>query len=131
MSSDRNSQASTSKLELEPNPFEKSFSTPVLSQADQGTTGSPKPLLPPISHLDSPSIPGGQFWATSSLRLGPLSPSMLLGPQNSGATQTSTMAAASNPMVSSKPSMSDYNMVPAQPSPMTAALLSAAASGHF
>ncbi|KAJ1980550.1 Transcription factor [Dimargaris xerosporica] len=131
MSSDRNSQASTSKLELEPNPFEKSFSTPVLSQADQGTDGSPKPLLPPISHLDSPSIPGGQFWATSSLRLGPLSPSMLLGPQNSGATQTSTVAASNHSMTSSKPPISDFGMMPAQPSPMTAALINAAASGQF
>ncbi|KAJ1924214.1 Transcription factor [Tieghemiomyces parasiticus] len=120
------STASSGKLEYEPNPFEQSFSVPTTSSRSldgprPGTPGGAKTtLLPPISHLDSPSIPGSQFWGESSLRQGPLSPSMLLGPQNSSVSALQSRAHEFG-----------GGFLPAQPSPMTAALLNAAAAGHI
>ncbi|KAG0325829.1 hypothetical protein BG004_003091, partial [Podila humilis] len=75
----------SSKLDLEPNPFEQSFS------GMSGKTGSdavkvetPKPVLPSIASMSGRLAPSNdQFgWDAQSLRMGPLSPSMLEGPQN-------------------------------------------------
>ncbi|KAI9007012.1 hypothetical protein CLU79DRAFT_778836, partial [Phycomyces nitens] len=78
---------SSSKLDQEPNPFEKSFSgAAVVEKKDK----EPKPTLPPVASITSPAISligsgvlpkevTNQFgW--ESLRTGPLSPSMLQGP---------------------------------------------------
>ncbi|CAG8520682.1 2244_t:CDS:2 [Dentiscutata heterogama] len=77
--------ASCSKLDLEPNPFEQSFSGVAPIPSDVGTN-SPKPSLPPVSQIASPGIPGAsdeQYgWSLQSLRSGALSPSMLTGPQD-------------------------------------------------
>ncbi|CAG8552891.1 23587_t:CDS:2, partial [Dentiscutata erythropus] len=77
--------ASCSKLDLEPNPFEQSFSGVAPVPSDVGTN-SPKPSLPPVSQIASPGIPGAsddQYgWSLQSLRSGALSPSMLTGPQD-------------------------------------------------
>lgn len=74
--------AACSKLDLEPNPFEQSFSgmSPG-GRNPQGTTPG-KTMLPPIAAMASPSGNGQQYpgW-DSSLRSGPLSPAMLPGPQ--------------------------------------------------
>jgi ATF/CREB family transcription factor len=107
------SSISKSKFELEPNPFEQSFSRSSTSihshhtgsssedfrrEKETGgatTTGtrktSPPPnktALPPVSALTSPAPlePGPHFsWSglSSSLRAGPLSPAMLTGPAGS------------------------------------------------
>nr|CAG8536958.1 1237_t:CDS:2 [Entrophospora candida] len=72
--------AACSKLDLEPNPFEQSFSG-VASHSEGTGQGTPKPILPSVAQLTSPS-PGNDYWnMTQSLRSGPLSPSMLEGPQ--------------------------------------------------
>lgn len=85
---------------MEPNPFEQSFSgaNPLSESAG---TNSPKPCLPSVAELASPS-PGihaneEQYgWSLQSLRSGPLSPSMLAGPQETimfddlGTTRTGT-----------------------------------------
>lgn len=72
----------TTKLDEEPNPFEQSFNAAqrILSE----TKSTAKPTLPPVADLESPSR-GILFkqepdasW--DSLRAGPLSPTMLLGP---------------------------------------------------
>src|SRR5436190_10615985 len=49
--------ARCSKLDLEPNPFEQSFShmTPL---ADTPGTNSPKPSLPPVAEMTSPAAGG-------------------------------------------------------------------------
>ncbi|KAJ1977537.1 Transcription factor [Dimargaris cristalligena] len=179
------SSTSSTKLEYEPNPFEQSFSTPVGTKPPPDplpltSAASNKPILPPVSHLESPSIPGSQFWKESSLRLGPLSPSMLQGPQGIQQLQQqqphqqhhhhqplqfhhhlqqhltvpgpivgrmaggggppgfslkamgSSAPSATNSTASSLALPTDYAaFLPAQPSPMTAALLNAAASGHL
>ncbi|GJJ69561.1 ATF/CREB family transcription factor [Entomortierella parvispora] len=80
----------SSKLDQEPNPFEQSFSgmAPEKSGAGAGGPGpkveTPKPVLPPIASMSGRLAPGtDQFeWDAQSLRMGPLSPSMLEGPQN-------------------------------------------------
>ena len=107
----------TTKLDMEPNPFEQSFSglTPEQQQAATAaavaaaaaaggnidattaaavaaTAGiasetSNKPVLPPIESMSGRlAVSGGdQYnngWDAQSLRMGPLSPSMLEGPQN-------------------------------------------------
>ncbi|CAH1762251.1 14964_t:CDS:2 [Entrophospora sp. SA101] len=72
--------AACSKLDLEPNPFEQSFSG-VASHSEGTGQSTPKPILPSVAQLTSPS-PGNDYWnMTQSLRSGPLSPSMLEGPQ--------------------------------------------------
>ncbi|CAG8505604.1 7507_t:CDS:2 [Paraglomus occultum] len=78
--------ARCSKLDLEPNPFEQSFShiTPL---GDTPGTNSPKPSLPPVAEITSPAAGGTSAserygWNLQSLRSGPLSPAMLGGPQN-------------------------------------------------
>ncbi|KAF9343262.1 hypothetical protein BGX26_006006 [Mortierella sp. AD094] len=78
-----------SKLDMEPNPFEQSFAG--TGSQKTGTNGNtdgnvetPKPILPPIEAMSGRLAPGAdQFgWDAQSLRMGPLSPSMLEGPQN-------------------------------------------------
>ncbi|KAF9186761.1 hypothetical protein BGZ51_008673 [Haplosporangium sp. Z 767] len=76
-----------SKLDMEPNPFEQSFSG--VSSDKAGTTKNmkvetPKPVLPPIASMSGRLAPNSeQFgWDAQSLRMGPLSPSMLEGPQD-------------------------------------------------
>ncbi|ORY94656.1 hypothetical protein BCR43DRAFT_494384 [Syncephalastrum racemosum] len=95
---------SSSKLDQEPNPFEKSFSGMAATGEGGGSSGTnskheskenhphpetPKPVLPPVASITSPALIGGgvlprdvanQF-AWDSLRSGPLSPSMLQGPK--------------------------------------------------
>ncbi|KAF9923868.1 hypothetical protein FBU30_006078 [Linnemannia zychae] len=79
-----------SKLDMEPNPFEQSFAGgagAAKSESTGSNTGTgletPKPVLPPIASMSGRLAPGtDQFgWDTQSLRMGPLSPSMLEGPQ--------------------------------------------------
>ncbi|KAI8362056.1 hypothetical protein B0O80DRAFT_421641 [Mortierella sp. GBAus27b] len=78
--------AACSKLDMEPNPFEQSFS----GSGTAGSVGSSsggdtaKPVLPPIASMSGPLAPNNeQFdWDGPSLRMGPLSPSMLEGPQD-------------------------------------------------
>ncbi|RIA93280.1 hypothetical protein C1645_735663 [Glomus cerebriforme] len=77
--------AACSKHDLEPNPFEQSFSGANPLSESTGTN-SPKPSLPSVAQLASPStgIPANEDqygWNLQSLRSGPLSPSMLAGPQ--------------------------------------------------
>src|SRR5947207_10267605 len=91
--------AACSKHDLEPNPFEQSFSG--ANPLAESTGNSPKHSLPSVAQLASPS-PGihaneGQYgWSLQSLRSGPLSPSMLAGPQETimfddlGTTRTGT-----------------------------------------
>ncbi|KAF9969647.1 hypothetical protein BGZ65_011741, partial [Modicella reniformis] len=79
--------AACSKLDMEPNPFEQSFSgsAPTSNPGSASGTGeTPKPILPPIASMSGPlASNSGQFgWEEPSLRLGPLSPSMLQGPQD-------------------------------------------------
>ncbi|KAF9995381.1 hypothetical protein BGZ80_005352 [Entomortierella chlamydospora] len=80
-----------SKLDMEPNPFEQSFAGTGTGSQKTGTNGNtevnvetPKPVLPPIEAMSGRLAPGSdQFeWDAQSLRMGPLSPSMLEGPQN-------------------------------------------------
>ncbi|RUS18071.1 hypothetical protein BC938DRAFT_476078, partial [Jimgerdemannia flammicorona] len=74
-----------SKLDLEPNPFEQSFGG-LPSGDTQGNTSSPKPVLPPVASIASPSLnvppTANETFNWDSLRAGPLSPSMLQGPTN-------------------------------------------------
>ncbi|CAB5206158.1 unnamed protein product [Rhizophagus irregularis] len=79
--------AACSKHDLEPNPFEQSFSGANPLSESTGTN-SPKPSLPPVAQLESPSagISANEEqygWSLQSLRTGPLSPSILTGPQES------------------------------------------------
>lgn len=98
-----------SKFELEPNPFEQSFSrsshhsSSSLSE-DREQRGKTPPrggdatsikhhALPPLSSLTSPAAADpSQFpWlANQSLRTGPLSPAMLAGPTQAGNHQASS-----------------------------------------
>lgn len=83
-------------FDLEPNPFEQSFSTNRAESTDRNNDdrsqegddapkskqdNEPKPVLPSLAALSSPS--DGYSWTdlASSLRSGPLSPAMLQGPQ--------------------------------------------------
>ncbi|KAF9338825.1 hypothetical protein BKA57DRAFT_146560 [Linnemannia elongata] len=80
-----------SKLDMEPNPFEQSFAGGASSEKAGSAGGpstetgleTPKPVLPPIASMSGRLAPGtDQFgWDAQSLRMGPLSPSMLEGPQ--------------------------------------------------
>ncbi|KAG0248258.1 hypothetical protein BG011_000269 [Mortierella polycephala] len=76
-----------SKLDMEPNPFEQSFSGVSSDKADvtkNMKVETPKPVLPPIASMSGRLAPNSeQFgWDAQSLRMGPLSPSMLEGPQD-------------------------------------------------
>ncbi|OZJ05024.1 hypothetical protein BZG36_02143 [Bifiguratus adelaidae] len=95
-----------SKLDLEPNPFEQSFGglssagtgesitvgTPVNTSGIRDTAAGPKdspkpPVLPPVASIASPAILSQRNDSSTplgwdSLRAGPLSPSMLQGPQH-------------------------------------------------
>lgn len=79
-----------SKLDMEPNPFEQSFAGKSASSSNnngnaESAVETPKPILPPIEAMSGRLVPGSadQFgWDAQSLRMGPLSPSMLEGPQN-------------------------------------------------
>ncbi|RXK35979.1 hypothetical protein M231_06748 [Tremella mesenterica] len=83
----------SSRFDLEPNPFEQSFSNPPNKEAREGTpprggeaTSLKHNALPPLASLTSPAAADPlQFpWlANQSLRTGPLSPAMLAGPQPS------------------------------------------------
>ncbi|KAF3005540.1 hypothetical protein G7054_g2 [Neopestalotiopsis clavispora] len=70
----------SSKLNLEPNPFEESFGGGAVVETPGGTK------LPSVAALTSPSslLPGNGNtpfnWGGGSLRTGPLSPAMLSGP---------------------------------------------------
>ena len=84
-------------FDLEPNPFEQSFSSTRTDSSDRKNDeksqngddipnknkqdGEPKPVLPSLAALSSPS--DGYSWSdlAGSLRSGPLSPAMLQGPQ--------------------------------------------------
>lgn len=79
-----------SNFDLEPNPFEQSFSTSHSSTSltshatekdDNKRSTSPKPLLPPLAAITSSETPFGWSTGLNSLRSGPLSPAMLTGPQ--------------------------------------------------
>ncbi|KAH8553184.1 hypothetical protein BGW37DRAFT_488762 [Umbelopsis sp. PMI_123] len=116
-----------SKLDEEPNPFEKSFSDISSTATAPVAPKNPspplsKPVLPPVTSMDSPSTGIPTFkkgtvdqFAWGSLRAGPLSPSMLQGPVNSnlisftGASVVTTAATTSM-----KPVDSD-EFVPYQP----------------
>jgi len=80
--------AACSKLDMEPNPFEQSFSgsgtAASVGPSSGGTGDTSKPVLPPIAAMSGPLAPNSeQFgWEGPSLRMGPLSPSMLEGPQD-------------------------------------------------
>ncbi|ORX86025.1 hypothetical protein K493DRAFT_307148 [Basidiobolus meristosporus CBS 931.73] len=102
----------SSKLDQEPNPFEQSFSSVSGTEGPTSSAVTSKSILPSIANIDTPQAPTDMnSWGAQSLRSGPLSPSMLLGPQGS--------AVSSN--------RHGFNSYGAQPSPMTAALLGAAA----
>lgn len=87
--------AQRSKFDLEPNPFEQSFSKGSHHSNSSGSLRTTPPrggdatsikhnALPPLSSLTSPAAADpSQFpWlASQSLRTGPLSPAMLAGPQ--------------------------------------------------
>ena len=95
-----NAVAKSSRLDLEPNPFEQSFSRSShhssSSLSDRGNTpprggeatSTRQNALPPLSSLTSPAADPSRFpWlANQSLRTGPLSPAMLAGPQQSSGT---------------------------------------------
>lgn len=107
-----------SNFDLEPNPFEQSFSSSrngpsdassssVTTQASlkqnatsppsKATGETPKPMLPPLASIASPSD-NSYAWGMSatdmgSLRSGPLSPAMLAGPQHqSGVAAASALS---------------------------------------
>ncbi|KAF9126026.1 hypothetical protein BGW39_006989 [Mortierella sp. 14UC] len=107
-----------SKLDMEPNPFEQSFAGGAGSEKADSvgpSTGTgletPKPVLPPIASMSGRLAPGtDQFgWDAQSLRMGPLSPSMLEGPQQpiniEGKTQNPL------PITSFPPAASSINTV--------------------
>ncbi|KAF9370023.1 hypothetical protein CPB97_003083 [Podila verticillata] len=100
----------SSKLDLEPNPFEQSFSGMSGKGSDSIKVETPKPVLPPIASMSGRLAPNSdQYgWDAQSLRMGPLSPSMLEGPQN--------------PIVFDKPS--SQNPVPVGSFPTSSASLS-------
>ncbi|KAG0030013.1 hypothetical protein BGZ81_003167 [Podila clonocystis] len=100
----------SSKLDLEPNPFEQSFSGMSGKGSDSVKVETPKPVLPPIASMSGRLAPNSdQYgWDAQSLRMGPLSPSMLEGPQN--------------PIVFDKPS--SQNPVPVGSFPTSSASLS-------
>ncbi|KAG0055297.1 hypothetical protein BGZ83_009055 [Gryganskiella cystojenkinii] len=105
---------------MEPNPFEQSFlgmsseqqAAAAAASANEGVTGavtttatgassegSSKPVLPPIESMSGRLAAAGsdQYgggWDAQSLRMGPLSPSMLEGPQNSVVVVTNVATAA-------------------------------------
>lgn len=112
-----------SNFDLEPNPFEQSFSSTrapsdvssssvsstnnrSLKQNDASAASppsklngeTPKPMLPPLASIASPS--GDSYaWGMSatdlgSLRSGPLSPAMLAGPQNTSGVAGSSASLA-------------------------------------
>ncbi|KAJ7873345.1 hypothetical protein B0H14DRAFT_2569842 [Mycena olivaceomarginata] len=81
-----NTRQTRSDFDLEPNPFEQSFSAPkddAPKQKDRSAS-PPRPTLPPLASIASPADQANYAWANfNSLRAGPLSPAMLAGPQNS------------------------------------------------
>lgn len=97
-----------SKLDMEPNPFEQSFldvspdkpgstttatttttTTDITTQAEApmvavaaGDASKATTVLPPIASMSGRLAANNNSWDAQSLRMGPLSPSMLEGPQN-------------------------------------------------
>ncbi|KAF9897554.1 hypothetical protein BX616_005368, partial [Lobosporangium transversale] len=96
-----------SKLDMEPNPFEQSFlgsaTTTTTNSAVESTSESSKTVLPPIASMSNRLAPNtDQFgWDKPSLRMGPLSPSMLEGPQEPVVFEKTT--ATSLPLSSAYP----------------------------
>lgn len=93
------------KLDEEPNPFEKSFSDLPVSATKAATAAqqqAAKPVLPPVTAIESPStgVPTLKKatnidpYAWGSLRAGPLSPSMLQGPVNGNPVPFTATASA-------------------------------------
>ncbi|KAI8374323.1 uncharacterized protein BYT42DRAFT_400093 [Radiomyces spectabilis] len=75
----------TTKLEEEPNPFEKSFSR-ADSPLNDGPCTNAKPMLPPVGSIASPSKSTVHSMVWDSLQTGPSPPSMLQGPTDPSAT---------------------------------------------
>ncbi|EJD01282.1 uncharacterized protein FOMMEDRAFT_141951 [Fomitiporia mediterranea MF3/22] len=81
-----------------------------LSNASHPNSDTPKPILPPLASITSPSDPS-YAWAfssaslTNSLRAGPLSPAMLAGPQTQQPTTTSQSASSIAALAASAGSM--------------------------
>ncbi|CAM0143245.1 Transcription factor [Umbelopsis sp. WA50703] len=105
------------KLDEEPNPFEKSFSDISSTPATKAATThqAAKPVLPPVASMDSPSKGAPTFkkshvdpYAWGSLRAGPLSPSMLQGPVNGNPVPF-------NPTTTSMKQVEPDEFVPYQP----------------
>jgi hypothetical protein len=105
------------KLDEEPNPFEKSFSDISSTPATKAATThqAAKPVLPPVASMDSPSKGVPTFkkshvdpYAWGSLRAGPLSPSMLQGPVNGNPVPF-------NPTTTSMKQVEPDEFVPYQP----------------
>ncbi|KAI8604797.1 hypothetical protein EDD21DRAFT_190614 [Dissophora ornata] len=98
-----------SKLDMEPNPFEQSFSGTATGNGESstGTGETPKPILPPIASMSGRLAPSSdQFsWDEPSLRMGPLSPSMLEGPQD--------------PIMFEKPAANAINSFPTTTAPIS------------
>ncbi|KAG2224452.1 hypothetical protein INT45_010518 [Circinella minor] len=84
----------TTKLEEEPNPFEQSFS---------------KPVLPPVSSIESPGLHKTTLW--DSLRAGPLSPSMLLGPAGNKQRTSTSSSLSSTSSISSTSSSAGEGII--------------------
>ncbi|KAI7859347.1 hypothetical protein BDC45DRAFT_531242 [Circinella umbellata] len=84
----------TTKLEEEPNPFEQSFS---------------KPVLPPVSSIESPGLHKTTLW--DSLRAGPLSPSMLLGPAGNKQRTSTSSSLSSTSSISSTTSSAGEGII--------------------
>lgn len=113
-----------SKLDEEPNPFEKSFSGLPPTAAQAAKNPSPpvaKPVLPPVTSMDSPSSGIPTFkkatvdqFAWGSLRAGPLSPSMLQGPVNNALVPFTATPATAAVATTIKPVEAD-EFVPYQP----------------
>jgi hypothetical protein len=119
-----------SKLDEEPNPFEKSFSGLPETAAAPVAAKNPsppvsKPVLPPVTSMDSPSSGVPTFkkatvdqFAWGSLRAGPLSPSMLQGPVNNPIvpfTAAPVVAAAATTAVTTMKQVESDEFVPYQP----------------
>jgi Aft1 HRA domain/Aft1 osmotic stress response (OSM) domain len=109
-----------SKLDEEPNPFEKSFSG---LPAKNPSPPVSKPVLPPVTSMDSPSAGVPTFkkatvdqFAWGSLRAGPLSPSMLQGPVNNALVPlTATPAVATTTAAATMRPVDADEFVPYQP----------------
>lgn len=131
------------KLDEEPNPFERSFSTNKDSASSSSNSSSntkdnadsPKPTLPPLASITSPSDPSYPWAALSnSLRSGPLSPAMLAGPSHSSSVASQPLSLSSMFRTGLTPSTGLTPLVGGPvafppPSPNTAAFLAMVGNG--